>query len=168
MTITVRAANSRDVHHIIPLLRELAEFEDMMHRFDPDIHSLRAQLNYNANPALNIWLAFEDDTPVGLCICYQRYSSFKSGWYTFLEDICVTQSHRGRGVARQLLKSAAARALDRSIPELELAVLDWNVNAIEAYEALGATKTGSETHEDGSQWFAMTFSEDALKALATD
>ena len=45
---------------------------------------------------------------------------------------------RRQGCAKQLLKSLASRAVERGCGRFEWAVLDWNDDAVDFYQRLGA------------------------------
>lgn len=152
---------------VMSLLRQLAIFEKMEDDFSPDTDRLRVQLSHNANPQLHIKLAYDSVTPVGVVIYYiGDYTSFRSRWRVYLEDVFVKESHRGRGVLRKLLKPVAELAVDRRIEEIAFAALVWNQNAIAAYKHLGAVETGDKVDERGDRWRTMAFRGRALVALA--
>ncbi|HVT11452.1 MAG TPA: GNAT family N-acetyltransferase [Fimbriimonadaceae bacterium] len=55
-----------------------------------------------------------------------------------MEDLYVTPAERGLGIGKALLRSLAAEAVRQGCGRLEWSVLDWNRNAIDFYEGLGA------------------------------
>ena len=153
---------------VIKLLRELAAFERMEDEFQSSQDSLRVQVSSNAMP-LHVYLAMDEGEAVGVVVFYVgEYSSFKTGWRLYLEDIYVKESYRGKGLLRKLLKPAAVRAQRGLIPEIAFAVLDWNTDAQAAYKALGAEVEGRFIEEGGSTWLRMVFREEAVAALAAD
>lgn len=158
--------HSGTLYQVIPLLRELAEFEKMAADFAPSEVKLREQINRNANPTLRIQLAYDYYTPVGVVVYYiGDYSSFKTRWNIYLEDVFVKETHRGQGLLRRLLKPVAELALLRGT-EVIFSVLDWNKNAIAAYKRLGATEAGYKVDGKGAKWLTMVFRDKALEALA--
>lgn len=153
---------------VIKLLRELAVFERMEDEFHPKESSLQAHVSHNAAMPLHIYLAMDDGKAVGVVVFYVgEYSSFKTGWRVYLEDIFVAESHRGRGLLRRLLQPVARLAQSCEIAEIAFSVLDWNENAIAAYKRLGAVETGYKVAEDGVKWLTMAFRGDTLDALAS-
>ena len=50
----------------------------------------------------------------------------------------VKQACRGKGYGKQMLIALARLAVERQCGRFEWSVLDWNVNAIQFYESVGA------------------------------
>jgi GNAT superfamily N-acetyltransferase len=155
-------------HHVIEMLRELAVFEGMESDFSPNISSLRTHVTRSEMP-IHVYLAYDGDEPAGVVVFYVgEYSTFKTRWRVYLEDVYVKESHRGKGLLRKLLKPVAERALRGDIEEIAFAVLDWNEGAQKAYDALGAEREGRYEEEGGSTWLRMVFRIEAIKALAAE
>ena len=156
-----------DVHKAIALLRELAIFERMEESFKLSTDKLRTHVSPRSEMPLHVYLAMDGHDAVGIVVFYVgEYSSFKTGWRVYLEDVFIKESHRGQGLLRQLLRPVAERALAGDIPEVGFAVLDWNKDAQEAYRALGDELEGRYEEEGGSTWLRMVFRREALEALA--
>lgn len=164
--LKVRLARPSEVYVVIDLLLELAEFESLEKDFNPDPDLLSRQISQSANPWLRACLAFEESQAVGVALFYEgEYSSFKTSWRIHLEDVYVKPEYRGRGLLRKLLVQAAQAAWFNGTHELTLSVLDWNTEAIAAYEKLGAVEVGYRIDESGNNWRMMAIRGKALKAL---
>lgn len=151
---------------VIELLRQLAVFEKMEGGFEPDEDCLRTHLESSINP-LHIYLACDGLKPVGVVVFYVgQYSTFKSRWRVYLEDIYVAKEYRGQGLLRRLLQPVALHALQAGHTEVAFSVLDWNKNAQAAYQALGAEVEGHYVERAGQTWLRMVFRGEALEALA--
>jgi len=87
-----------------------------------------------------------------------NYSTFLAKPGIHLEDLFVSEAHRGRGYGRALLKRLAEITVARDCGRLEWAVLDWNTPAIEFYRALGAKPM--------DEWTTFRLTGDALRDLA--
>jgi GNAT superfamily N-acetyltransferase len=74
----------------------------------------------------------------GFVICFPNYSSFLSKPGLYVEDIFVRAPWRRRGLGRMMLSSVAGRAAELGMGRVEWCVLDWNKNAIDFYEGMGA------------------------------
>lgn len=165
--IKVRLARPSEVHVLIDLLLELAEFEKLEESFNPRPEVLKRQISQSANPWLRACLAFDGDLAVGMSLFYAgEYSSFRSGWRVHLEDVYVKPAYRGRGLLRKLLVQVAQTASFNDLQEMTLSVLDWNGGAIAVYKKLGAEETGYKVTEDGRKWLNMTFRGEALQVLS--
>ncbi len=134
----IRPATEADVPLILALIRELAEFERLLHEVVADEAGLREQL-FGARPAAEVLLAFEaDGEPMGFALFFQNFSTFLGRPGIYLEDLYVRPDKRGRGLGRELLVRLGRLAVERNCGRLEWAVLDWNENAIGFYKNMGA------------------------------
>jgi GNAT superfamily N-acetyltransferase len=77
-----------------------------------------------------------DGAPVGMATLVERYYPAWAGPLFALDDVFVIPEHRGRGVGKALLTRAAAEALTRGAPFIELMVRTENPARL-LYERLG-------------------------------
>jgi ribosomal protein S18 acetylase RimI-like enzyme len=82
-------------------------------------------------------LAFDGDQPVGLVNCIEGFSSFKCKPLVNVHDVAVLASHRGRGIAQQMLAEAERIAVQRGAIKMTLEVLSGNDPAMTLYRRLG-------------------------------
>lgn len=82
-------------------------------------------------------LAFDGEAPVGLVNCIEGFSTFACKPLVNVHDVAVLASHRGKGVAAQMLALAETVALQRGAVKMTLEVLTGNRPAIALYERLG-------------------------------
>lgn len=82
-------------------------------------------------------LAWDGDAPVGLVNCIEGFSTFACKPLVNVHDVAVLPSHRGRGVAAQMLALAESLARERGAVKLTLEVLSGNVSACRLYERIG-------------------------------
>ena len=135
---TLRTAVVSDVPLILSLIRELAEFERLLHEVVADEDRLREQL-FGSRLVAEVLLGFDTDgTPMGFALFFQNFSTFLARPGIYLEDLYVRPAFRGRGLGRVLLQRIAQMAVERGCGRFEWAVLDWNVDAINFYKKLGA------------------------------
>ncbi len=90
-----------------------------------------------ARPQAFSILAFDGDQPVGLVNCIEGFSTFQCKPLVNVHDVAVLASHRGRGVARQMLLKAEDMARERGAVKMTLEVLSGNVSALALYRRLG-------------------------------
>ena len=89
----------------------------------------------------------EDESTIGVAVCFRAYSTFKGRPLINLHDLAVLPDHRGRGVGHALLEALEKRANDEGCCKLTLEVLDDNHGARRLYESLGFTDGGPGEHE---------------------
>ncbi len=141
--LTIRAAEPRDVPAILGLIRELAEFEQLLHLVQATPEKLQTQL-FGPKPAAECLVV---DAPAGagsgplvaFALFFTNFSTFLAQPGLYLEDLYVQPAHRGSGLGKALLQHLGALAVERGCGRFEWSVLDWNANAIRFYEKMGAT-----------------------------
>ncbi len=135
--MAVRPAREADVPTIVRFIRELADYEQLLHEVKASESALREHL-FGARPACAALIAEVEAEAVGFALYFQTYSTFETAVCLHLEDLYVTPEQRGAGHGKALLAAVAARARELGCPRLQWNVLDWNAPAIAFYESLGA------------------------------
>ncbi|KAL2642118.1 hypothetical protein R1flu_009705 [Riccia fluitans] len=77
-------------------------------------------------------------TVVGFTLFFPSYAPVLAKRGIYIEDIYVREAYRRHGLGTILLKTVAQQAAKRGSGRVEWSVLDWNVNAINFYEGMGA------------------------------
>jgi ribosomal protein S18 acetylase RimI-like enzyme len=90
-----------------------------------------------ARPQAYSVLAFDGDAPVGLVNCIEGFSTFACKPLVNVHDVAVLPSHRGRGIAEQMLAEAERLARERGAVKMTLEVLSGNASAKRLYERIG-------------------------------
>lgn len=155
--LRIEKATSGDVPLILRFIKELAEYEKMLHGVTATAEGLRKTL-FGPSPSAKVLLAYDDEKPVGFAVYFFNYSSFVDRQGLYLEDLYVRPEARGKGAGRELLRHLARVAIERGCCRLEWAVLDWNEQAIGFYKRLGA-----DAMDD---WTVFRLSGQALQDLA--
>ena len=137
MTVRVIPASEDDVPLILEMIRELAEYEKLLHIVVATEDQLRRTL-FGPHPAAEVLLAYLDSEPVGFALFFPNYSTFLAQAGLYLEDLYVKPHARGKGAGIALLKELARVAVSRGCGRVEWAVLDWNEPSIQFYKKLGA------------------------------
>ena len=138
MATSIRPARPGDEQHIFRMLRELARFERLEHEVTGTADALGRHL-FGERPVAEALIAERGDAVVGYALFYTTYSTFLTRPGLFLEDLYVTETARGTGVGKALLRDVARVARARGAGRLEWSVLDWNERAIDFYVASGAS-----------------------------
>lgn len=93
-----------------------------------------------ARPTLFSVLAFDVSAgcePVGLINCVEGFSTFACQPLVNIHDVVVLASHRGQGIAQQMLALVEQLARQRGACKLTLEVLSGNAPAVNLYRHLG-------------------------------
>jgi GNAT superfamily N-acetyltransferase len=133
----LRAAGPADTPEILSLIRELADYERLLHEVDATPEGLHAAL-FGPTPRVFCDLAEQDGGIAGFALWFYSFSTFRGRHGIYLEDLFVRPAMRGRGIGRALLSGLAARCLREDLARLEWSVLDWNEPALAFYRTLGA------------------------------
>jgi GNAT superfamily N-acetyltransferase len=157
MSVSVRSAQRADAPLIYGFIRQLAEYEKLLHAVDATEQDI-AQALWGPTPRAFCEIAEADGNPVGLALWFYNFSTFRGRAGIYLEDLFVVPEARGLGAGRALMAALAQRCVDEGLARLEWAVLDWNAPAIGVYDRLGA--------EAMDEWTIRRLSGDALAALA--
>ncbi|GAB5099411.1 MULTISPECIES: GNAT family N-acetyltransferase [unclassified Caballeronia] len=135
---SIRPATPADIGAIYALMYELAEFEKLTHLFIATEDGVRDAL-FGARPSAEALVAEQAGEVVGYALFFHNFSTFLGKRGLYLEDLYVRPTLRGSGLGTQMLKRLAALAVERQCGRFEWSVLDWNQNAIDFYEKMGAT-----------------------------
>ncbi|GLK82226.1 GNAT family N-acetyltransferase [Ancylobacter defluvii] len=157
MSLTLRPARPEDAALIYSLIRELAEYEQLLHEVEASEADIAAAL-FGEHPRAFCDIADWNGKPAGLALWFYNFSSFAGRHGIYLEDLFVRPAFRGRGVAKGLMRRLARRCVEEGLGRFEWSVLDWNEPAIRVYRALGARPK--------SEWTLQSLSGPALRELA--
>ena len=155
--LRIAPAGPDDAELIVSLVRELAEFERLLHEVRIRPEDIRRDL-FGPRPYAEAAIAWAADTPAGFALWFHNYSTFEGRPGLYLEDLYVRPAFRAHGYGEALLKHLAALALDRGCGRFEWSVLDWNEKAIGFYERLGAVPM--------NDWTVYRVAGPALRQLA--
>lgn len=90
-----------------------------------------------AHPTTLVLLAYVGGGVVGIATCFIGFSTFAACPVINVHDLCVVDSHRGRGIGRALLQAVERAAMERACAKVTLEVLEHNHCARSLYERLG-------------------------------
>lgn len=85
----------------------------------------------------HVILAFVDDTPAGLVICFEGFSTFACRPLLNIHDAIVSAEYRGRGLSKRMMETAEAIAQKLGCCKMTLEVLEGNTVAQAAYKSFG-------------------------------
>ena len=125
MSVAVRVATPADIPLILTFVRDLAEYERLLHEVEMTEADLRRDL-FGENPRAFCDIAEHGGEPVGFALWFYNYSTFRGRAGIYLEDLFVKPEARGVGAGKALLRRLAQRCVDADLARLEWAVLNWN------------------------------------------
>lgn len=140
MSLEVRAANlqdPRDAEAVVRLLDAYAR--DPRGGGEPLPAEVRARLvpGLRAHPTALAWLAFSAGEPVGVCVGFGGFSTFRAMPLLNIHDLAVLPAVRGQGIGRALLAAAEAHARATGCCKLTLEVQEDNAPARALYARFG-------------------------------
>ncbi|TWR26128.1 GNAT family N-acetyltransferase [Mucilaginibacter achroorhodeus] len=132
----LRVAVKEDCLRLMELIKELALFERAPDEVTVTLKEFE-EAGFGAKP---VWKAFVieiDGLVVAFALYYVRYSTWK-GNRLYLEDLIVTEEHRGKGLGKLLFDRLFQEVRELGFSGMVWQVLDWNEPAINFYKKYGA------------------------------
>jgi GNAT superfamily N-acetyltransferase len=132
----IRPATEEDLPELLAMVRELAEFESLSDQCICTEDDLRQTL-FAPGAVVYDTVAVDDEgdgSVVGHALWFRTFSTFMGRSGIWVEDLYVRPAHRRHGHAGALMADLRARTLGR----VEWEVLEWNEEAIDFYQRLGA------------------------------
>jgi len=136
-SVIIRKAVKADMPAVLELIKELATFEKEPDAVQLSVADLERD-GFGQDRQFSCFVAQIETVIVGMALVYYRYSTWK-GRTLHLEDLVVSQPHRGKGVGSALFNQVMQYAADKGVKRVNWVVLDWNKEAIEFYKKAGAT-----------------------------
>jgi len=157
-TLEIRKAVESDIPSLLPLMRELAEFEKYSKNFAITEEVLREQGFRRSRPDFHCLIAEEGSTLVGFLVYYLVPFTYRAKPNLIVKELYIADRHRSRGIGRQLMKAVAREAQEAGCGVIKWWVARWNERGMEFYKRLGATID--------SEWHEFQLSEKAFRDLA--
>ena len=155
--LSIRPATVNDAALLAAMIRELAEFEHLAHEMSTTEGDLTRD-GFGPSPKFRAVIAQWDGEPVGYAVFFDFYSTFQGRAGLFLDDIFVRPAFRKHGIGTALIKHVAGIAWREKYFCMRWEVLDWNKQAIDFYNNLGAAFL--------EEWKLVMLIGDALEAAA--
>jgi GNAT superfamily N-acetyltransferase len=156
--LAVRKAIEADIPNLLPLMRDLAEFERYADDFAVNEDVLREQGFRRSPPDFHCLIAEEAGEMVGLLVYYFVPFTYRAKPNLIIKELYVPGRHRSRGIGKLLIKAVAREAEKERCGMIKWWVAKWNERGIEFYERLGA--------KIDSDWHEFQLSEKAFRDLA--
>lgn len=111
------------------------------------------------HPTTLLFLAFEDEAPIGMVVCFRAFSTFAARPVINIHDIYVNEKARGRGVSRALLAAVEVEARSLGCCKLTLEVLARNDRARSVYHAAGFVHASAADSPGGTLFYSRNLGE---------
>jgi GNAT superfamily N-acetyltransferase len=133
----IRFATVEDVPLILQFIKELADYEKLLHEVVATEDILRISLfeKKQAEVIIGEYMG----KPIGFALFFHNFSTFLGKSNLYLEDLFVKPEVRGKGLGKILLAFLGKIAVDRECGRLDWWCLDWNTTSIDFYKEMGAT-----------------------------
>jgi GNAT superfamily N-acetyltransferase len=155
--LSIRPATVHDAALLKTMVHELAEFEKLSHEVSITEQDVLRD-GFGQHPKFRAVIAEWDGEPVGYALFFEFFSSFQGRAGLFLDDIFVRPAFRKHGVGKALIAHVAGIAWKEKYFCMRWEVLDWNKQAIDFYNNLGASFL--------DEWKPVILIGDALEAVA--
>lgn len=155
--LAIRPATAHDAALLSSMIHELAEFEHLGHEVSITEEDILRE-GFGPQPKFRTVIAEWNSEPVAYALFFPFFSSFQGRPGLFLDDIFVRPAFRQHGIGKALLAHVAKIAWEEKFFCMRWEVLDWNKQAIDFYDGLGASFL--------DEWKAAILIGDALEAVA--
>jgi GNAT superfamily N-acetyltransferase len=152
----LRFAEIKDASLILEFIRELADYEKILHEVVATEEVLIESL-FERKMA-EVIIGEYKDKPVAFALFFHNFSTFLGRAGIYLEDLYVKPEMRGKRMGKIMLSFLAKLSVERKCGRLEWGCLDWNEPSIRFYKQMGAIPM--------DEWTVYRVYDDALDKLA--
>lgn len=135
--LVIRPAQPGDESLVLALIKQLAEYEKLLHEVAATEDDIRENI-FGKKKYAEVLIAEYEGKPAGMALYFYNFSTFVGRPGIYLEDLFVLPEFRGLGIGKRLLLSLIDLAREKNCGRVEWCVLDWNKPAIDFYKSLGA------------------------------
>jgi len=154
--ISYRNATADDIPLILQYIKDLAEYEKLLHEVVATEEDIKKTLFGDHKGAFAV-IAENNETSVGFALCFYNYSTFQGKYGIYIEDLYVPEQYRGQGIGKGFFKYLAKKAMDEDCGRIQWWVLNWNEPSIEFYKSIGAQAM--------EEWTVFRLEGDSIKDL---
>jgi len=133
----IKAATAEDTPLILSFIKELAEYEKLLHEVVATEDTLKETL-FGDKAYAEVVIGYLNQVPVSFALYFHNFSTFLGRPGIYLEDLFVKPEARGHGIGQKMLAYLAHLAKSRKCGRIEWWVLNWNETAIGFYKRIGA------------------------------
>lgn len=155
----IRLAEKKDLALIFQMIKELADFHDLLDEVKTDEEILNQSL-FEDPKGPDVLIAEENNQPIGFIVFFQNFSTFLGREGIYIEDLYIRKKHRSKGYGKALLKEVCHVAEKRKCGSVEWKVLKGNQKAFSFYQKMGAVPA--------AEWTTFKLTEKAFKNLLSN
>lgn len=159
MPLKIREAIPEDSQTIFDFIMELAIYEKLPNEVKTTVEEIKESI-FASNSTVKALICEEDETAIGYAVYFYNYSTWLGKNGIYLEDLYVSESKRGIGAGKAMLKYLAQKALSENCGRFEWACLDWNTPSRKFYESFGAVPQ--------TQWIGYRLEGETLEKFANN
>jgi GNAT superfamily N-acetyltransferase len=134
--VVIRAATPDDAESLHALLLGLARATGLKEKIRSKPDDFR-RLGFRDKPAFQALIAERGGKPVGLCLYFFNFSSWRGEMGIYVQDLYVADEARSAGLGRRLLAETVRLGRAQGATHLRLSVDRANVRAHRFYRRLG-------------------------------
>ena len=142
----IRKAVEQDIAELLPLMRQLAEFEKYGNEFVITEEILREEGFRRSPPDFRCLVAEEEGQLIGMLVYYFVAFTYRAKPDLIIKELYVAERYRSQGVGELLMKAVAAEAARSNCGKIKWWVGKWNMRSIQFYARLGG-KIDDDWHE---------------------
>jgi GNAT superfamily N-acetyltransferase len=131
MNVNIRVAHKQDCPRLLELITELAVYEKAPDEVTVSLQEFE-DAGFGNKPVWKAFVAEIDGLVIGFALYYIRYSTWK-GSRLYLEDLIITEEHRGKRIGKLLFDRIITETREMGLSGMVWQVLDWNEPAINFY-----------------------------------
>ena len=109
----IRDADKKDCGLILSFIKELADYEKLLHEVEATEETLAHSL-FSAEPCAKAIIGEFEGQPVGYALFFTNFSTFTGRPGIYLEDLYVSPNMRGKGFGKSLLAYLAKLAQEKT------------------------------------------------------
>uniref|UniRef100_UPI00404746A2 GNAT family N-acetyltransferase n=1 Tax=Aliarcobacter sp. TaxID=2321116 RepID=UPI00404746A2 len=157
MPLKIREATPQDTQIIFDFIMELAIYEKLPNEVKTNVEEIKESI-FGKNSTVKALICEEEGIAIGFAVYFYNYSTWLGKNGIYLEDLYVSESKRGIGAGKAMLKYLARKALEQNCGRFEWSCLDWNTPSREFYESFGAVAQ--------TEWIGYRLEGESLKNFA--
>lgn len=145
----IEAVSENNLDEVLPLIRLYQEFYKISDIDDDRNKIFFSQFNENGNEGCLFLYRNNEGQAVAFATVYFTYVSSIPAKVGVMNDLFTIQSHRGKGIGRELLNHCLQFAISKGAERLQWLTAEDNEQAQKLYDSLDTKK---------SSWFIYTYS----------
>lgn len=157
--VKIRVALRSDAADLHGMVKALAKTTGLEHKISSSAKDFLYH-GFEESRAFEALIAEQDGKPVGLCLFFYTFSSWRGKLGVYIQDLYVDESQRGTGLGRRLVVETVRCGKQQGADHLRLSVDSENVGAHAFYEHIGMSRRDDE--------FIFQAADQAFENLARD